>query len=81
MAMTINSWQFKSSHHAKKRVSQTKRDSLCDTFPSPGAGLSQIDGAVATNSGKSLRNSCFFPKTALTLHRRKEITDTTNNIV
>ena len=44
-------------------------------------GLSQTDGAVATNSGKSLRNSCFFPKTALTLHRRKETNDTTNNIV
>ena len=36
------------------------------------AAVLQIDGAVATNSGKSLRNSCFFPKTALTLHRRKE---------
>ncbi len=39
-------------------------------------GLSQIAAGVATTSIKSLRYFCESQKTALPLHRRKEINDT-----
>jgi hypothetical protein len=58
------------------RIIGTLIISFCDNYSRPIADLSQKGAAVATNSDEKQQNSCFFLKTAITLHRRKETNDT-----